>query len=1117
MRVLTVMCYKQYPTSYVLGAIHGAFMRNNPLRKLVQHRDKKFERMSFHWLFILVCLFSMVSPLSAVFAQPSVDRSLARLESPARPAKLYDSQDATVPLLAPSLIPGSSKLSDGFEMQVVASEPEVQQPIAMAWDAKGRLWIAENYTFAEKKLGFDTQLSDRILVLEDTDGDGKFDSRKVFWDEGKKLTGIEVGAKGIWALAPPNLLFLKDEDEDDVCDGKPQVILNGFNENMRYDMAHGLRFGPDGWLYGMHGTSAVSAVGIPAPTVGQQQYTSFGQPPFVPQEQPRLFSPLRNKATYERFPVHGGIWRFNVNTSEFQVYCNSSINPTGMDWDRYGNLFFVASDSREIWHALPNTHHQFKFGKDADPSTHYFLPRVANLIQADTAKEIPAGNQGILICSADQWPASYRNQVLLLNNHDKHLQRCNLERKATSFIGDRQDDFVKWHDPWFRGMELSTGPDGSLYVLDGSELGDAQDTDGVHRHSGRIYRIKYNGSDISGQVPSKDIASTDTQTINRDLTGLTNEDLVNLIHHPNYWNARMSQRLFASTRRFTIQQLQAVRKILFSKAQPASIVASNVEPTVIRLRALWLLHNSGNLDSRTVVQLIRGNPPDELLSAAVKLIADESLGNEVAEDSEVYEEILDSLGTLVSTKSGTLTKLYLAALQSRLNPNDWRLPTLLSQSKELVSSVEYVTVIWHWLKTRVAIDPMGAAKLCGKSKLPSLTKLIVRLLAWLHVSDPEPIAWVVGDATISGSKEHLAAVVEGMSEGYANFRSAEAPKAWDQLRKKVDAGNDETTRIQARMLEKIFGSGLDLDYLIRAANDPGAELASRRLAIQSIANHSNPDATAELWKLLHQEELVATVAKAIAAIGTESDAAMLVDAYPRFGEEGKKGIVAALASQPRLLEILLEAVESHKIPAEEVDAASWIAFKSVGEWDWLERARKLSPSVLNLSEEKKNEIELIERELTEADLKTGDTGRGRVVWEKTCAKCHTLFDSGGEIGPNLTNAPRRNLKYLLENIVVPYEQVAVNDRVTLFQNQEAAIVPGILLAESKETITIQTETEKWTARTHEILRRTPSSHSLMPEGLLNNLQTSSRLDLLSYLMSEQQVAIPLPPKKTKAP
>src|SRR3954463_3363749 len=118
----------------------------------------------------------------------------------------YDSEkDKSIPLLTPAEAAAAIHLPKGFRASVFAAEPDVQNPIGMAWDARGRMWVAENYTYAERKLRFDLGLRDRVIILEDKDGDGVAETRKVFTDQVQMLTSIEVGRGGVWLMCPPQL------------------------------------------------------------------------------------------------------------------------------------------------------------------------------------------------------------------------------------------------------------------------------------------------------------------------------------------------------------------------------------------------------------------------------------------------------------------------------------------------------------------------------------------------------------------------------------------------------------------------------------------------------------------------------------------------------------------------------------------------------------------------------------------------------------------------------------------------------------------------------------------------------------------------------------------------
>ncbi|MDP1588628.1 MAG: hypothetical protein Q8M07_12845, partial [Prosthecobacter sp.] len=170
---------------------------------------------------------------------------------------LYNSEPGNPSPMSPHEALKALKLPKGFKATLFAAEPDVQNPIAMAWDAKGRMWVAENYTYAERAKRFDLGLKDRVIILEDKDWDGVAETRKVFTDNVQMLTSVEVGRGGVWLMCPPQVLFIPDANGDDIPDGEPQVVLDGFTvaQANYHNFANGLRFGPDGWLYGRCGHS----------------------------------------------------------------------------------------------------------------------------------------------------------------------------------------------------------------------------------------------------------------------------------------------------------------------------------------------------------------------------------------------------------------------------------------------------------------------------------------------------------------------------------------------------------------------------------------------------------------------------------------------------------------------------------------------------------------------------------------------------------------------------------------------------------------------------------------------------------------------------------------------
>ena len=172
--------------------------------------------------------------------------------------EIYNSEkDTSANPPSPAEAAASFQVPEGFQTTVFAAEPDVQNPIAMAWDHKGRMWVAENYTYAEKGKPFDLSLRDRLIILQAKDHDGIAETRKVFSDDLQMLTSVEASPDGVWLMCPPRLLFIPDVNQDDLPDSEPQVILDGFTvaQSNYHNLANGLRWGPDGWLYGRCGGS----------------------------------------------------------------------------------------------------------------------------------------------------------------------------------------------------------------------------------------------------------------------------------------------------------------------------------------------------------------------------------------------------------------------------------------------------------------------------------------------------------------------------------------------------------------------------------------------------------------------------------------------------------------------------------------------------------------------------------------------------------------------------------------------------------------------------------------------------------------------------------------------
>ena len=377
------------------------------------------------------------------------------------------------------------QLPEGFRATVFAAEPDVQNPIAMAWDDRGRMWVAENYTYSDRTQRFDLSLRDRVLIFEDTDNDGRADSRKVFTDQVQMLTSVETGRGGVWLMCPPQLLFIPDADGDDVPDGPTQVMLDGFEvaQDNYHNFANGLRWGPDGWLYGRCGHSCPGRIGLPG----------------TPDE--------------DRIPLDGGIWRYHPQRQTVEAVCHGTTNPWGHDWDSQGELFFINTVNGHLWHLMPGAHLRESFGESMNPGVyeridtvadHYHYDRSGNLSESrdDAADDLGGGHVhiGMMIYQHGQWPEKYRGKLFTLNMHGQRANVERLEREGAGFVGRHEPDFFIAVDPFFRAIDLSVGPDGNVFVIDWSDTGECHEHTGVHRTSGRIFKISYGEAREPGSV-----------------------------------------------------------------------------------------------------------------------------------------------------------------------------------------------------------------------------------------------------------------------------------------------------------------------------------------------------------------------------------------------------------------------------------------------------------------------------------------------------------------------------------------------------------------------------------------------------------------------------------------
>lgn len=329
-------------------------------------------------------------------------------------------------------------IKEGFQVNVFASEPMITQPMAFCWDDKGRLWVAENRDYESRGDGFSNAGDSRILILEDTDGDGKADQKKVFMEGLAFPAALAVGFDGVYVGAPPNLLFIPDRDQDDQADVDDiEVLLTGWGIRDRHETLNSLHWGPDGWLYGLQGFATPSRIRKPE---GDEKHKLYYHKDPFPED-------LLEK---EGVDINGGVWRYHPIKHEFEVVAHGFSNPWGIDYDSKGQWIMSACVIPHLWHVIPGGIYHRQGGQ-------HFNSYVYDDIKTITDHSHRSAHGGARIYQSDAFPEEEWGRVFMANIHEHAVLTDDLIPNGSGFIGQHGDDFY-W-PTMHNGLVLVWKPD----------------------------------------------------------------------------------------------------------------------------------------------------------------------------------------------------------------------------------------------------------------------------------------------------------------------------------------------------------------------------------------------------------------------------------------------------------------------------------------------------------------------------------------------------------------------------------------------------------------------------------------------------------------------------------
>ena len=955
---------------------------------------------------------------------------------------------------------GFFDLPQPYGVSVWAEEPKVQNPIAMAWDAKGRMWVAENYTYGSRKVRFDLSLRDRVIVLADQDGDGVAEFRKVFTDEVQMLTSVEVGMGGVWLMCPPRLLFIPDRNGDLIPDEEPQVMLDGFDvaRGNYHNFANGLRWGPDGWLYGRCGHSCPGKLGVP------------GTPDDL------------------RIPIDGGIWRYHPQHKTVEVLVHGTVNPWGHDWNEHGELFFINTVIGHLWHMIPGAHYRESgSGASQNPLVYERMRQHADHFHYDTnlawhksrngaANDFGGGHAhvGMAIYQADHFPEEWRNRLLTWNQHGRRMNRERLQRMGSGYVGRHEPDAFRNSNEWFRGMEVSVGPDGAIYGLDWSDTGECHDHTGVHRTSGRIYKF------FHGQNPVADLSSLQTASL----------DPESLLRHPNAWFFRQWLRLLYEGKPIDSEVVSRVcERILKDKREKA----------VIRLRAMWGLHALRELklekylkDSNEHVRtwairlLFNDQPMDGLFGPRGK---DLPTGNANLEKKLVALAKNDDSGLVRLALASTLQRLPVLsrgklarALASRVKDQaDHNLPML----------------VWYGITPMVDHDPQGLVEVARATSWPSLRSWIARALTARSKESPQPFNALL-DLVSEPSKESDS-LLSGIERAVLGMKGFGKPVKWDQVRANLG------THPRVLKLSVIFGDAEATQRMEKLVMNANAAVASRQQVLEILIESDSPNLRALCMKLLDEPTMKLWAARGLAKFDDLEIGEKLIACLTGFTTEERSEVVELLCGRASWAASLLQAIDSDGASKACLTPYHAMQIHSLEDEGLKRKLGRVWGVVRDSPEELNKRKEELKLELNITSLAKADLANGRRLYEQRCSSCHVLYGKGGKLGPDLTGSGRSNLDYLLENIVDPNSAVSADYRMNVIELEDGRVLSGMIVGQDRNSLTLRLPGSENVIVKSLIKSRTALPNSIMPMGLLDGMGPQASRDLVGYLMHPKQV------------
>jgi len=949
-----------------------------------------------------------------------------------------------IPATPPEVALKSFTTAKGFEIQLVASEPLVASPVAIEWDAEGRLYVCEMRGYSEDR---DAGLS-RIRRLEDTDQDGRYDTSVVYAEGLLWPTALFPYKGGLFVGDAPNLYYFRDEDQDGKADTK-KVVLTGFGTSNVQGLMNSFRWGLDNRIH-IACSSAAGKIGRPG--------------------------------SDSRLEVRGRDISFNPDTFELEV--TSGGGQHGMAFDDWGRKF-VSSNSNHIQQVMYQDHYLKRNPYLKAPSARVSI--AADGPQAEVYRTSPVepwrivrtrlrvgglvpgpvegggraagyftGATGVTIYRGDGWPSQWKGMAIIGDVGSNLVHRKSIDTTGAQFVArriDKKSEFVNSSDIWFRPAQFANAPDGTIYIIDVCReviehpkslppmIKKHLDLT-AGRDRGRLYRIAPNGFQFR---PTPNLRKADTDT------------LVNLLDHPNSWHRETAARLLYERQ---------------SPDTPEKLESQfNSAPSPLgKLHLLYALAGQRSLSASAITSALQHPHPQVRRHA---LILGESLLNEpgiaaacvpLAKDPslEVQIQLAFSAAALPpGIKIPILERLILSrpgdrwlqiAILSSLNQGAGDLFARLVQRSDFQS--ETASAFLATLATQI-----------GQQNRPEEIDPAIAQVSALPASNASFTLPVIGSLTaFRNRKNHY---LQRLSqEGRLN--------QLDSLK----------TTLVATAAKRAGDESLPIEQRIGA---------TRSMRFGSLENVSQT-----LIGLINnrQPHLISQAAiETLGGFSSPTIASPLISAWNQLSPQLRGTATEVLFARHDRLSQLFDAVDSEQISLADIGTPRLqIAAKSRDP----KIKSRANAYLQNMGSADRSEIlKTYQAALTQ----DADPARGHTLFKQHCSGCHQLNGVGHEIGPNLASIRSRGAETILVNVLDPNREVNPQYLNYVLLTQDGRAMTGMVASETASSVTLRrAESASDTVLRVDIEELKSTGLSIMPEGMEKSIDVQAMADIISYLM-----------------